>query len=105
RYADEHGVCFPSHDRLLDDTGYTTKTTIVNALKFWKTAGVLTWKEGWGNAHGKRSNVYQFDHDTMLALSRMKDHSGSDEQPLAIDEQSLGTDEQTLGGAGTTTRP
>jgi hypothetical protein len=105
RYANEHGVCFPSHKRLLADTGYSTNTTIVGALKFWKSAGVLTWKKGWGNAHGKRSNVYQFDYDAMLALSRMKDHSGSDEQTLATDEQSPAPDEQSVGGAGTTTRP
>jgi hypothetical protein len=105
RYADDQGICYPSHDRLLDDTGYGTKTTIVNALKYWKSAEVLTWKKGWGNAHGRRSNVYQFHYDAMSALSLMKDHSGFDEQPPAVDEQSLATDEQPLGGVGTTTRP
>jgi hypothetical protein len=105
RYANEHGICYPSHARLLDDTGYGTKTTIVNALKHWKSVGVLKWRKGWGNAHGKRSNVYQFDYDTMLALSLMKDHSGSDEQPLSTDEKPQSNDEQPLGGVGTTTRP
>jgi hypothetical protein len=105
RYANERGVCYPSHTRLLDDTGYSTKTTVVNALRFWKSAGVLTWKKGWGNAHGKRSNVYQFDYDAMSALSLMRDHARSDEQPLSSDEQPLGTDEQPPGGVGTTTRP
>jgi hypothetical protein len=105
RYANEHGVCYPSHDRLLDDTGYGTKTTIVNALKHWKSVGVLKWKKGWGNSHGRRSNVYQFDYDAMVALSVMKNHSGPDEQTLSEDEQPLSTDEQPLGTAGTITRP
>ena len=104
RYANEQGVCYPSHDRLLDDTGYGTKTTIVNALKHWKSVGVLKWKKGWGNAHGRRSNVYQFDYDAMVALASMKNHSRPDEQPLADDEEPLSTDEQPLGAVGTTTR-
>ena len=105
RYANEHGVCYPSHHRLLDDTGYGTKTTIVNALKHWKGVGVLKWKKGWGNAHGRRSNVYQFDYDTMLALSLMKDHSASDEQPLSTDEEPQSNDEQLTGRGRITTRP
>jgi hypothetical protein len=105
RYADKQGVCYPSHDRLLDDTGYGTKTTIVNALKHWKSVGVLNWKKGWGNAHGRRSNVYQFDYNAMLSLASMKKHSRSDEQPLADNEKPLSTDEQPPGGIGTTTRP
>ncbi len=94
-YADENGCCFPSHDRLMSDTGYSTKTTVVNALAFWKKAGVLGWVKGWGNAHGRRSNRYQFNYDAMLALKK-NNHSGCDEQPLSGDEQALAGDEQPL---------
>jgi len=78
-YADENGFCFPSHDRLLLDTGYGTKTTIVGALAYWKKTGVLTWDKGWGNAHGRRSNRYRFNLDAMLALKK-NNHTGGDEQ-------------------------
>lgn len=110
-YADPNGLCFPSHDRLLLDTGYSTKTTVVSALAFWKKAGVLTWEKGWGNAHGRRSNRYRFNFDMMLTLKK-NNHAGGEEQPLNADEQTLTGEEQPLSeeeqtpeGQGTTTKP
>ena len=110
-HANPQGVCWPSHRLLMDQTGYTTPTTIVQALKHWKKAGVLTWRKGWGNAHGRRSNVYQFNEAAMwrqigTQKAEFSTTTGlSDEQPLARDEQPLATDEQPLTGVGTTTRP
>lgn len=108
-YADEDGHCFPSHDRLLLDTGYTSKCTVVAALAFWKKAGVLTWSKGWGNSHGRRSNHYRFNYEAMVALIKNNHSEGeeqplrADEQPLAHDERPLTQDEQTLEGQRTTT--
>jgi hypothetical protein len=56
------GVAYPGYDRLKFETGYTSDQTIASALQYWKKAGILSWRKGWGNAHSSKSNVYQF-HD------------------------------------------
>ena len=50
-HANAAGVCYPSYDLLMAETAYTSKQTITGALKYWKNAGVLTWKKGWGNSY------------------------------------------------------
>ena len=94
-HADGHGVCYPSYKLLMDETGYTSDVTITGALKFWKSAGILTWKKGWGNAHGRKSNVYQFHEDAMVTLlEKQKAERGnlseeSDETSVSLDETSV----------------
>jgi hypothetical protein len=99
-HADGNGVCFPSYKRLMDETGYKSKNTVVCAMKHWKVAGVLTWRKGWGNSHGRKSNVYQFHEATMRKLidaQSTRNSDDSDEGTLGPDEGTLLTDEGTLG--------
>jgi len=95
-HADNKGVCYPSCTLLMHETGYKSKNTVICALKHWKLAGVLTWQKGWGNAHGRRSNVYQFHEDAMLKLIATQPTRCSDEETLQSDEGTLRPDEETL---------
>jgi hypothetical protein len=103
-HANRDGICYPSYDLLLAETAYTSKQTITGALKYWKTAGVLKWKKGWGNSHERKSNEYQFNEAAMEALiAQQKADRGnltevSDEISLAPDEISPGPDEISVGG-------
>jgi len=103
-HANRDGICYPSYDLLLAETGYTSKQTITGALKYWKSAGVLKWKKGWGNSHKRRSNEYQFNEAAMEALiARQKADRGnltedSDEISVGTDEISPGPDEISVGG-------
>jgi hypothetical protein len=114
-HANKDGICWPSYHLLMIETGYTTETTITAAIKHWKLAGVLTWEKGWGNAHSKKSNTYQFHEDAMETLvSQQKTDRGnptdettlrSDEIPLGPDETTLESDEIPLGGCRNHTKP
>ena len=103
-HANRDGVCYPSYDLLLAETAYTSKQTITGALKYWKNAGVLKWKKGWGNSHKRKSNEYQFNEAAMEALiAQQKADRGnltedSDEISVGPDEISLGRDEISVGG-------
>jgi hypothetical protein len=103
-HANRDGVCYPSYDLLLAETAYTSKQTITGALKYWKNAGVLKWKKGWGNSHKRKSNEYQFNEAAMEALiAQQKADRGnltedSDEISVGPDEISPGPDEISVGG-------
>jgi hypothetical protein len=103
-HANRDGVCYPSYDLLLAETAYTSKQTITGALKYWKNAGVLKWKKGWGNSHKRKSNEYQFNEAAMEALiAQQKADRGnltgdSDEISVGPDEISPGSDEISVGG-------
>jgi hypothetical protein len=105
-HANRDGFCYPSYDLLLAETAYTSKQTITGALKYWKAAGILKWKKGWGNSHKRRSNEYQFNEAAMEALvTQQKADRGnlseeSDEISLRPDEISVKPDEISVGGAG-----
>ncbi len=102
-HANCDGVCYPSYGLLLAETAYTSKQTITGALMYWKKAGVLKWKKGWGNTHKRRSNQYQFNEAAMEALiAQQKANRGNltedpDEISVAPDEISLGPDEISVG--------
>jgi len=103
-HANRDGVCYPSYDLLLAETAYTSKQTITGALKYWKNAGVLKWKKGWGNSHKRKSNEYQFNEAAMEALiAQQKADRGnltedSDEISVGPDEISPGQDEISVAG-------
>jgi hypothetical protein len=103
-HANRDGVCYPSYDLLLAETAYTSKQTITGALKYWKNAGVLKWKKGWGNSHKRKSNEYQFNEAAMESLiAQQKADRGnltadSDEISVGPDEISPGPDEISVGG-------
>jgi hypothetical protein len=103
-HANRDGVCYPSYDLLLAETAYTSKQTITGALKYWKSAGVLKWKKGWGNSHKRKSNEYQFNEAAMEALiAQQKADRGnltedSDEISVGPDEISPGPDEISVTG-------
>ena len=67
-HADPDGVAYPGYETLMKATAYTSKQTITEALKYWHSLGVLTWKKGWGNIHKSRPNIYQFHEDVMRTL-------------------------------------
>lgn len=96
-HANRDGVCYPSYDLLLAETAYTSKQTITGALKYWKSAGVLKWKKGWGNSHKRKSNEYQFNEAAMEALiAQQKADRGNPTEDS--DEISVGPDEISVGG-------
>jgi hypothetical protein len=77
----QDGSCYPSYDLLMRESGFTSKATITSALQYLRIKlKIVKWTKGWGNAHGRRSNRYQFDFDTM---SRLADESSPD-----VDESS-----------------
>lgn len=94
-HANSEGVCYPGYGLLMAETGYASKQTITGALMYWKRAGVLTWKKGWGNAHKSKSSVYQLHEDVMWKLiGAQKTDSrnlseGSDEISVTPDEISV----------------
>jgi hypothetical protein len=100
---DASGVCWPSHKTLMAETGYLSKNTIVCALKYWKDAGVLNWKKGWGNAHvqNKHANVYRFNEDVMRSLVAQQGVTSSTNSGEVL-AQTLGPDEETLRGEAQT---
>ena len=68
-YADgKTGIAYPGYDRLMSETGYASKQTITNALQYWKKAGVLSWRKGWGNVHKQVPNIYRFHDDVIWRM-------------------------------------
>jgi hypothetical protein len=103
-HANRDGICYPSYDLLLAETAYTSKQTITGALKYWKNAGVLKWKKGWGNSHKRKSNEYQFNESAMEALiaqqwaDRGNLNEDSDEISVGPDEIPMRPDEISVAG-------
>jgi hypothetical protein len=76
-HAGADGSCWPSYKRLMSESGFTSKSTITDALQYLRdTLKIVTWRKGWGNLHRKGvSNVYQFDFQ---AIKKLSDESPSD---------------------------
>jgi Helix-turn-helix domain len=89
-YANGHdGTCYPSYDLLMRDSGIASRTTVSDALQHLRdTLKILKWKKGWGNAHGRKSNVYQFDFE---AMSRLADESPVDANESPVDKSRKST--------------
>lgn len=84
-HADDKGLCYPSYGTLLRETGLASNHRIADALKHWKSVGVLTWRKGWGNTHKQVPNVYQFHEEPMIVLGQHKVESSKDESaPVAL---------------------
>jgi len=82
-HAGADGSCWPSYTRLMSESGFTSKSTITDALQYLRdTLKIVTWRKGWGNLHRKGvSNVYQFDFQAMKKLSD-ESPSDADESPF-----------------------
>lgn len=68
-HANHHdGSCYLPITSLMAETGYA-KSTVCDAIAYLKdTLKLLTYTRGWGNIHGRRSNRYRLDLDTMESL-------------------------------------
>ena len=86
-HAGADGSCWPSYTRLMSESGFTSKSTITDALQYLRdTLKIVTWRKGWGNLHRKGvSNVYKFDFQAMKKLSD-ESPSEPDESPSDADE-------------------
>jgi hypothetical protein len=90
------GSCYPSYKLLMQESGYTSKTTVTDALQYLRdTLKIVTWKKGWGNSHGSRSNRYLFNEETMRRLA--------DESPLDEDESPLDDSRKSTSQGGNPT--
>ena len=63
-FADVDGLCYPSYETLMERTGLG-RMSVYEALKYWKSTGILKWEKGWGNIYKQVPNVYTFQEDVM----------------------------------------
>ncbi len=82
-HAGADGSCWPSYKRLMSESGFTSESTITDALHYLRdTLKIVTWRKGCGNLHRKGvSNVYRFDFQAMNKLSG-ESPSDTDESPF-----------------------
>lgn len=103
-FANQKGECYPSYQTLMEETGYASKQTIADALRYWRDKGVITWEKGWGNSHKSKPNVYRFNEQAMWrqVSTAMKvqpmDKVENLESPVSADESPVSLSRKSTEG-------